>query len=390
MKLNRIPVIAFLFLSFMPLNVFARQGPRMLSGNRSISIVEAGKVYSMAEFTPRMPLKIEIQGPGKLIVYIKTAIPERYRSLPAFRLFVKKDDASTNQYLFPVTTHSNASFEGIKNYNPSAQMNSIPIDVPEGMHTYELYLSQSPYIIGLASFGYAPLETGTAPATGIRRITREGPYGYTKEEGHGKSFYIQPYGMVGDVYEQGTNNDSIYAGAGANVDIFITGKIALSSMINYTDADQEYLIWRNLPLPLGAGMYVVNEQTLLLHALLSYVLLHTNRNIIMIGAGWGDLELINDAFPGEVNGPVVGALIKLGLSESTSLNIRPSYMQDVFNTAANTNSILGTPYSLLLYPAGLAFNIMPGVSMEIGYDGRLLTFQNTSRFYNGGFIAAVF
>lgn len=373
MKTNRTLItVLFMFLNFIPLNAFAQQGPRMLSNNRSLRILEAGKSYSMVEFTPQMPLKIEVQGSGKLTVYIKTAVSQRYSGLPAFRLFIKRDGHITNQYMFPKKTRSNSLFEGIKNYNPSAEINSIPIDVPEGVHTYEIYLSQSPYIVGLASFGYMQLAVrhiSMAREKSISHITRTESYGHGYKKEYAKSLYLQPYGIAGAVYEQGTNNDFVYAGVGVNVDVFITRKFAISGMINYMDADQEYHIWRNLPFPFGVGMYIVNEQTLLVHALLSYGFLHTDKNTLMFGAGWGDLELINDILPGEVNGPVVSALLKLGLSESTSLSIRPSYMQDVFNTSVSPNSILDTPYSLLLYPVGLVFNLSSGISAEIGYDG---------------------
>jgi hypothetical protein len=391
MKPNRVSILVFLFLSFIPLSAFAQQGPIMLSGNRSLRIVEAGKAYSMAEFTPQMPLKIEVQGPGRLIVYIKTAVYQKYNGLPAFRLFVKKDGSITNQYLFPKTTRSNASFEGIKDYSPSAEMNSIPIDVPEGVHTYEIYLSQKPYIIGLASFGYTP-----QPAAAQAPAARQGSFMYARNQsssehgGAGKWFYIKPYGMAGDVYEQGTNNNSVYGGIGINADLFVQKHIAVSGIVNYTDADQSYLVWRNLPLPLGAGMYVVNEQTLLIQGVVSYVPVHDDRTIVMIGAGWGDLELINPAFPGEVDGPLVSALFERAMVKGIRLSFRPSYMQDVSNISANTNSMLGTPSGFLMYPVGLAFGIASGISIEVGYDGRLLTFQDTNRFYNGGFVAALF
>ncbi len=393
MKPNRVSILVFLFLSFIPLNTYAVQGPRMLSSNRSLSIIEAGRAYPMAEFTPAMPLRIEVQGPGKLTIYIKTAVYRNYAKLPAFRLFVKRDNYMTNQYMFPETTRSNATFQGIKDYNPSVQTNTIPIDVPEGVHTYELTLARTPYIIGLASFGYTPEspEQGTRQAPSARR----GSFMYANRSssgrgGAGKWLYIKPYGMVGDVYEQGTNSDSLYGGFGVNADLFIQNHIALSGIVNYTDADQSYLIWRNLPLPLGAGMYIVNEQTLLIQGVVSYAPVHDDRTIVMIGAGWGDLELINPDFPGEVDGPLVSALFERALTKGIRLSFRPSYMQDVSNISANTNSILGTPSGFLMYPVGLAFGIVSGISIEVGYDGRLLMFQDTNRFYNGGFVAVLF
>jgi len=422
MKPNMALIITFLFVNFIPLGTFAQQspqqGPRILSNNIFLRILEAGKSYSMAEFTPQLPLKIEVKGPGKLTVYIKTAISQKYSGLPAFKLFIKRDSYITNQYAFPKTTRSTFSFEGIKGYNPSAEVYSIPIDVPEGVHTYEIYLSQSPYIIGLASFGYTQLAVrhiSMARPKGTNSIARNGPDGQGHEKGQGKTVYITPYIMAGAVYEQDTSGDSVYGGIGANADVFINKYLVVSGMIDYSDAAQRYLSLSNPSLPPGTNAYIVNEQILLIHALLSYAFLHTDRNILMLGAGWGDLEMINDLLPGDkngfvvsalfkaasqsaplqqsvynINGPVVSALIKFGLSERTNLSIRPSYMQDVWNVSANTNSILGTPYSLLLYPVGLAFNLSPGVSVEIGYDGRLLTFQDTNMFYNGGFIAVVF
>ncbi len=422
MKPNKALVIILFFLSFMPLDVLAQQlpqhGPIMLSGNRFLRIVEGGRVYSMIEFTWQMPLKIEVGGPGKLIVYIKTAISQRYTGLPAFRLFIKKDGYMTNQYMFPKTTRSTLSFEGIKGYNPSVEVHSIPIDVPEGVHTYEIYLSRSPYIVGLASFGYTQLVNKRIPIThekSIRNIARTGRYSHGYKESYGKTFYIEPYLMAGEVYEQGTSSDSVYGGAGVNADFFINKYLAVSGMASYTDSAQRYLTLSNNPLPPGSDTYITNEQIILIHALISYAFLHTSRNILMIGAGWGDLEMINDVLPDvrndpvasalfkaayqsaplqqlvyNINGPVVSALLKIGLSENTSLSIRPSYMQDVSGVSANTNSVLGAPYSLLLYPVGLAFNLSSGVSVEVGYDGRLLAFNGTSRLYNGGFIAARF
>ena len=199
MKPNRVSLLVFLFLSFIPLNAFAVQGPRMLSSNRSLSIVEAGRTYPMVEFTPAMPLRIEVKGPGKLTVYIKTAVYRNYAKLPAFRLFVKRDDSLTNQYMFPETTRSSATFQGIKDYNPSVQTNSLPIDVPAGMHTYELYLAKTPSVIGLASFGYTPEspEQGTRQAPSARR----GSFMYANrsssgQEGAGKWLYIKPYGTA--------------------------------------------------------------------------------------------------------------------------------------------------------------------------------------------------
>lgn len=390
MKLNRSLILVFLFAVLVPLCAYAQEGPRALSSNRILRIMEHGRVYSMSEFTPDSPLKLEVTGPGRLTVYIKTAVPSQYKRLLAFRLFIKRDNSRINQYLFPATTRSTMTFEGVSNYNPSVEASSIAIDVPGGKHTYEIYPQEKPYIVALASFGYTPEQVAKpAPAPQARPES----FGYNPAA-HGpdteRTLYLQPYGLVGDVYEQGTNNNSLYAGAGATADLFFNRHIALSGMINYTDAEQAYLEWRNLPLPLGAGMYVVNEQTLLVHALVSYVIMHSRKNIAMAGAGWGDLELINPSFPGEVNGPVIGALVRIGLLDNTSVSFRPSYMQDVSNLSANTNSMLGTPYSLLLYPVGLSFHLSRGVSIEIGYDGRLLTFKDTNRFYNGGFAAAIF
>ncbi len=388
MKPSRGFIIAFLFLSLIPLSVFAQQGPRTLSDNRSLRIVEGGRVYPMTEFTPRMPLRFEVRGPGKLVVYIKTAVYRKYTVLPAFELFVRMDGSRVGEYRFPPTTRSNLTFEEIKNYRPSRETDSLPIDVPEGVHTYEVSMAERPYIVALASFGYTP-----KPAARPAPAKKPEGFGYgsgTYGQGYGKGLYIRPYGLLGDVYEQGTNNNALYAGVGINADIFIDKRIAISGTINYTDANQTYLVWRNLPLPLGAGMYMVNEQTLLLHALFSYALLHDRRNIIMIGAGWGDLELINPSFPGEINGPVIGALVRVGVFGNTTFSFRPSYMQGVANVSASTNSILGTPSSLVLYPVGLAFRLSQALSIEIGYDGRLLAFKDTNRFYNGGFAAAVF
>ncbi len=391
MKPNRVFILVFLFLSFIPRTSSAQQEPRLLSGNRSLSIIEAGKVYPMTEFTPRMPLKIEIQGPGKLVVYIKTAVFKNYASLPGFRLYVKRDDYLTNQYLFPATTRSSAAFEGINDYNPSVQTSTLQIDVPQGSHTYEIYLAQKPSIVGLASFGYTPEQLSPRQAPSARKGSFLSARNQTSgNRGSEKWLFIKPYGMVGDVYEQGTNSDSVYGGIGVNADVFLQKHIAVSGIVNYTDADQQYLVWRNLPLPLGAGLYVVNEQTLLLQGIVSYAFLHDDRTILMAGAGWGDLELMNTTFPGTVDGPVVSVLFDRLLTHSIHLNIRPSYMQDVSNVSASTDSLLGNPTGFLAYPVGLAFAIASRVSFEVGYDGRLLMFQNTNRFYNGGFVAALF
>jgi len=388
MKPYRVFILVFLCLSLIPLKAFAQNEPLMLSGNRLLRIIEAGKVYPVAEFTPRMPLKIQVQGPGRLSVYIKTAIYHTYAKLPAFKLFVKTDNYLTNQYLFPETTRSNTYVEGIKDYSPSLQTNILPIDVPDGVHTYELFLANQPYIIGLASFTYTPYQTGE------KKIPIARQEGFYKETSYTKSgirwFYVKPYGLIGDVYEQGTNNNSIYGGVGIDADIFLQRHFAISGIVNYTDAEQRYLVWRNLPLPLGAGMYIVNEQTLLVEGIASYAIVHNNDNIAMIGAGWGNLQLINSSFPGEVDGPLVSVFFDIELSSLVHFSFRPSYMQDISNTSASTNSILGTPYSLVLYPAGISFRLSRNASIEIGYDGRLLTFKNTNRFYNGGFVAAVF
>ncbi|MGC8580313.1 MAG: hypothetical protein ACP5MB_09690 [bacterium] len=391
MKLSRGFIAVFLLFSFLPFKVYAEQGPRLLTRNRSLNIVEAGKVYTMVEFTPGLPIKIEVQGPGKLIIYIKTAIYYKYANLPAFKLFVRIDNYLTNQYLFPATTRSGAYFEGVKNYSPSIQTSSLPIDVPDGVHTYEIFLANKPYIIGLANFSYTPNQVAEKPVPEARK----GSFMYSRTSSAGKSpsekwFYIKPYGLFGDVYEQGTNNNSIYGGVGVNADIFLQKHLAISGIFNYTDADQRYLVWRNLPLPLGAGMYIVNEQTLLIQGIVSYAFLHNNKDIGMIGAGWGNLQLINPTFPGEVNGPLVSALFDIALSRTININFRPSYMQDLSNISASTNSILGEPFSLLMYPVGLNFSLSNSVSLGIGYDGRLLSFTHTNRFYNGGFVALIF
>lgn len=389
MKLKSGNTILFFLLVLLPLSAFAQQGPRVLTNNRMLNIIESGKVYPMVEFTPKIPLKIEVKGPGKLTIYIKTAVYYRYTTLPAFKLFVKTDNYLTNQYLFPQTTRSNASFKGINDYNPSIQTSTLPIDVPAGMHTYEIFLSNKPYIIGLASFSYSE-QAPVKKAPVARGESFMYSSAHSVRNSSEKWFYIKPYGLVGDVYEQGTNNNSIYGGVGVNADFFLQKNLAVSAIINYTDADQRYLVWRNLPLPLGAGMYIVNEQTLLLQGIVSYAFLHNSNNIGMIGIGWGNLQLINPNFPSQVNGPLISALFDIALTQVMHINFRPSYMQDLSNTSASTNSILGEPFSLLMYPVELNFNISNSVSLGIGYDGRLITFKNTNRFYNGGYVALVF
>ncbi|MCL4467372.1 MAG: hypothetical protein M1591_00365 [Deltaproteobacteria bacterium] len=425
MKKTGISIFILILLYLTPLNTFAQQSPqqspKILSNSRLLRIVEGGKFYPMAMFTSQNPLKIEVQGPGKLILYVKTAIFGGYSGLPEFRLFIKKDSTITNQYMFPKTTRSNLAFEGVKNYNPSAETHSIPIDVPDGSHTYEISLSPGPSLIGLASFGYTQLTAKTAPAVPAARskrvfsMRRPDRYLRQHEKIYTKAFYINPYIMAGGIYEQGINNDSIYGGGGIHADVFIKKHIVISGMIDYVDSAQKYDTLATLSLPSGSGPYILNEQFLLIHALVSYAFLHNRNTIAMIGAGWGDLELINDILQDgvggdvlsallntaaqsapvkqsvyNINGPVVSALLKLGLSSKISLYIRPSYMQDVWNVSGNTSSVLGTPYSLLLYPVGLAYDLSSGVALAIGYDGRMLTFKDTSRFYNGGFIAAIF
>ncbi len=390
MKPNRVSFLVFLLLCFIPLTAFAQEQPRMISGNMSLTIREGARAYSMAEFTPRMPLKIEVKGPGKLVVYIKTAVYKGYETLPGFRLFVKRDNYPTNQYQFPATTRSSASFEGVKDYNPSVQTSTLQIDVLRGVHTYEFSLPQTPSIIGLASFGYTP-EHEVEPVPPARRESFLYAKSHAAEgSGAGTWLYIKPYGMVGDVYEQQTNSDSVYGGVGVNADIFLEKHLVVTGIVNYTDADQRYLVWRNLPLSLGAGMYTVNEQTLLIQGIVSYAILHDDTTILMAGAGWGDLEIMNPSFPGRIDGPVVSVLFDRVLSHGVHLNIRPTYLQDVTNGAASTNSLLGTPYGFLAYPVGIAFAVASGVSVEVGYDGRLLMFRDTNRFYNGGFVAALF
>ncbi len=426
MKPGKIILMTFLFLSLLAFKAFAQQsqqyntqqGTKMLSKNVFLRIVGAGKSYSMAEFTPQIPIKIEAKGPGKLIIYIKTAISEKYGGLPGFRLFIKRDNYLINQYMFPKTTRSTLSFEGIKGYNASAEVNSIPIDVPEGIHTYDIYLSQSPYIIGLASFGYTPhavKHISMSREKSINRIVRNEHNEQGQKKAHERSLYISPYLMVGEVYEQGADGDSVYGGVGINADVFIDKKLVVSGMIDYSDSAERYPALNNLQLPAEGGGFIVNEQILLVQALLSYAFLHSDKNTFMFGIGWGDLEMINDLLQGKtngpvvsalfqaasqsaslqestynINGPVVSALLKIGLSESTSLCFRPSYMQDIWNVSGNTSSILGTPSSVLLYPIGFAFNLSSAESMQIGYAGRMLIFQDSNRFYNGVFVSAIF
>ena len=420
MKTIRVFIVVFLFLGFLPLTSFAQQGPKIISRNNYLRIVQGGKVYPMVEFAPQMPLQVQVQGPSRLIIYIKTAVNKSYSKLPAFRLFVKNDNGITNQYSFPQTTRSNMAFEGIGNFNPSVETHSIPIDVPDGDHTYNVYLAPNPYIIGLASFGYTPLTIKkVAPARqknsviSMRRPVRQEEQ-YENRPGQ-TTFSINPYIMAGAVSEQNTGNDSVYGGAGVYADAFLNKHLVVSGMAEYMDSAQKYDTLTDSSLPSGSGPYILNEQLVLIHALVSYAFLHERHTIVMVGVGWGDLELINDLMQDiaggstvsalfnaaaqsapvkqsvyNINGPVVSALLKLGLSRNISISIRPSYMQDVWNVSGNTSSLLGTPYGIALYPVGVAYDISSALSLAIGYDGRMLLFKDANRFYNGGFIAAIF
>lgn len=129
-----------------------------VKGAATAKVVIKGKERTYYSFSKDKPVRVEVQGPTKVKLYIRLEVPRSSNGLQDFKVGVTLDGKLAGGYSFTAERTKDVTYPGRQDVVP-AKRKRLYVEVPEGVHFLEFRLAETVAPAARARF-YVKARTG--------------------------------------------------------------------------------------------------------------------------------------------------------------------------------------------------------------------------------------
>ncbi len=324
MKLSRITVPVF-FLINLSLNGPSAQESnfKILSSSLELSFHSENEESKYYLITYERALRISVQGPGNLAVFLRINMPREKTTLKPVSLTIQMDGLKPKRFLLQEARESKGFYLGETSFFPSRAF-KLMLDVPDGEHIFTFSVPASVSQGMAVRFEFSKDEKRT-------RIERE--------------IEISPFIIVGGASDSYGKQLSGLFGLGMGINNYLTPSLFLSLSGRYSFYPEEYHFFTATnEEKIQSGI----EHLININGFAEFLIIHHSIfSLVPLAGIYGDVFILGDA-TNMLIGPSAGLRAGLKVHHKVDLEVMGLFTYDLLKESGE-KPIGGFPFASLYY-----------------------------------------